>query len=138
MARVAVAKSLAVCGITNFVVLCVWRSDSRMTQYSCQDQRSDLADVGCHKGGRYYYCVISFALSLSLKLHLFLLIHCTDMCFVVQKQLLLDELYQCGIRVNRKPPNVTITIKDKGGVSFNSTVPQVMRIAHLHIHAPSR
>ena len=42
----------------------------------------------------------------------------------VQKQLLLDELYLCGIRVNRKPPNITVTIKDKGGVAFNSTVPQ--------------
>lgn len=42
----------------------------------------------------------------------------------MQKQLLLNELYQCGIRVNKKRPNVTITIKDKGGVAFNSTVPQ--------------
>ncbi len=42
----------------------------------------------------------------------------------VQKQLLLDELHMCGIRVNRKPPNVNITIKEKGGVAFNSTVPQ--------------
>ena len=29
----------------------------------------------------------------------------------VQKQLLLDELYLVGIRVNRKPPNVKITVK---------------------------
>lgn len=49
----------------------------------------------------------------------------------VQKQLLLDELYQCGIRVNRKPPNVTITMKDKGGVSFNSTCPQSMLDSNL-------
>ena len=42
----------------------------------------------------------------------------------VQKELLLNELYMCGIRVNKRPPNVTITIKDKGGVAFNSTVPQ--------------
>lgn len=49
----------------------------------------------------------------------------------VQKQLLLDELYKCGIRVNRKPPNVTITIKDKGGVAFNSTVPQTSLDAHM-------
>lgn len=45
----------------------------------------------------------------------------------VQKQLLLDELHMCGIRVNRKPPNVNITIKEKGGVAFNSTVPQVKK-----------
>jgi ribosome-interacting GTPase 1 len=42
----------------------------------------------------------------------------------VQKQLLLDELTMCGIRVNRRPPNVVITLKEKGGVAFNSTVPQ--------------
>jgi small GTP-binding protein len=42
----------------------------------------------------------------------------------VQRHLLLEELQMCGIRVNRKPPNITITIKEKGGVAFNSTVPQ--------------
>ena len=42
----------------------------------------------------------------------------------IQKELLLNELYLVGLRINKKPANVTITIKDKGGVSFNSTVPQ--------------
>lgn len=29
----------------------------------------------------------------------------------VQKQLLLDELYMCGIRINKKPPNCVVTLK---------------------------
>jgi len=37
-------------------------------------------------------------------------------------EVLKKELYNVGIRINKKPPRVTITKKDKGGITLNSTV----------------
>ena len=38
-----------------------------------------------------------------------------------QRPKLEKELESCGIRLNMKPPNIAFTIKESGGVSFNST-----------------
>ncbi|EEB07246.1 GTP binding protein Gtp1 [Schizosaccharomyces japonicus yFS275] len=40
-----------------------------------------------------------------------------------QKQKLEYELEQVGIRLNRRPPNATVTVKKNGGIKFNHTVP---------------
>ena len=37
-------------------------------------------------------------------------------------EVLMDELYQAGIRVDEVPPDVTIKRKDRGGIEINSTV----------------
>jgi len=37
-------------------------------------------------------------------------------------EVLMDELYQAGIRVDEVPPDVTIRRKDRGGVEINSTI----------------
>mmetsp|Transcript_3436 Transcript_3436/g.12393 ORF Transcript_3436/g.12393 Transcript_3436/m.12393 type:complete len:368 (-) Transcript_3436:153-1256(-) len=41
---------------------------------------------------------------------------------VTHKNLIEHELEGFGIRLNKKPPNITFRRKDKGGVNFNSTV----------------
>nr|P32235.2 RecName: Full=GTP-binding protein 1 [Schizosaccharomyces pombe 972h-] len=40
-----------------------------------------------------------------------------------QREKIEYELEQVGIRLNRQPPNVTLTIKKNGGIKFNHTVP---------------
>ncbi|MCZ7357646.1 MAG: GTP-binding protein [Candidatus Methanoperedens sp.] len=40
----------------------------------------------------------------------------------VHHDILVQELYDAGIRVNSRPPDVTIVKKPKGGISVNSTV----------------
>ena len=42
---------------------------------------------------------------------------------VAQKKILEHELDAVGIRINTSPPDITITKKKTGGLSFNSTVP---------------
>lgn len=37
-------------------------------------------------------------------------------------EVLMDELYQAGIRVDEEPPDVVIKKKDRGGIEINSTV----------------
>lgn len=37
-------------------------------------------------------------------------------------EVLMDELYQAGIRVDEVPPDVTIKRKDRGGIEINSTI----------------
>jgi len=41
-----------------------------------------------------------------------------------QKDLLTKELENIGIRLNKKPPDVTVTKTNGGGLKYNSTVPQ--------------
>lgn len=41
-----------------------------------------------------------------------------------QKQMLTQELENIGIRLNRRPPDVSFTKTNGGGLKFNSTVPQ--------------
>jgi uncharacterized protein len=41
-----------------------------------------------------------------------------------QKQLLEEELEAMGIRLNKSPPNIYVKKLERGGVSFNATVPQ--------------
>jgi small GTP-binding protein len=40
----------------------------------------------------------------------------------MQKQLLTKELEAVGIRINQRPPNISIKVKKTGGVKFNSMV----------------
>ena len=42
---------------------------------------------------------------------------------VAQKKILEHELDAVGIRINTSPPDITISKKKTGGLSFNSTVP---------------
>lgn len=42
---------------------------------------------------------------------------------IAQKKILEHELDAVGIRINTSPPDITITKKKTGGLSFNSTVP---------------
>jgi len=48
-----------------------------------------------------------------------------------QKQLLTEELESVGLRLNCKPPNVSIRIKKGGGVSLNSTCGD---LTYLDVH----
>jgi len=45
-----------------------------------------------------------------------------DVFQLVHHDVLLAELYDAGIRVNSRPPDVTIVKKPRGGISVNSTV----------------
>lgn len=45
-----------------------------------------------------------------------------DVFQLVHHDVLLQELYEAGIRVNSKPPDITIKKKARGGVSISSTV----------------
>ena len=45
---------------------------------------------------------------------------------LVQKQIVEHELEGFGIRLNKKPPNIALMKKDKGGISINSIVPQTL------------
>lgn len=40
----------------------------------------------------------------------------------IQKELLTKELESVGIRINKKPPDITLRPKKTGGVSINSTI----------------
>ncbi|KIM29411.1 hypothetical protein M408DRAFT_22781 [Serendipita vermifera MAFF 305830] len=42
---------------------------------------------------------------------------------LVDKRILEDELEGFGIRLNKKPPNVTVRKKEKGGIAITNTVP---------------
>lgn len=42
---------------------------------------------------------------------------------MVHKRIIEKELEGFGIRLNKKPPNITLTKKDKGGISLSHTVP---------------
>lgn len=45
---------------------------------------------------------------------------------LTHKRLIEKELEGFGIRLNRKPPNVVFTRKEKGGIAFRSTMPQTL------------
>ncbi|KAG8839397.1 hypothetical protein FRC20_006038 [Serendipita sp. 405] len=50
------------------------------------------------------------------------------------KQILENELEGFGIRLNKKPPNITVRKKDKGGIAITNTVP-LTNIDHEEIKA---
>lgn len=50
------------------------------------------------------------------------------------KKLIESELEGFGIRLNKKPPNITVRKKDKGGVAITNTVP-LTNIDHDEIKA---
>lgn len=37
--------------------------------------------------------------------------------------LLEKELHSVGIRLNKRPPNISLKVKSGGGLAFNSTIP---------------
>lgn len=50
------------------------------------------------------------------------------------KSLIESELEGFGIRLNKKPPNITVRRKDKGGINITNTVP-LTNIDHDEIKA---
>lgn len=50
------------------------------------------------------------------------------------KKIIENELEGFGIRLNRKPPNITVRKKDKGGIAITNTVP-LTNIDHDEIKA---
>ena len=48
---------------------------------------------------------------------------------LVDKRVIESELEGFGIRVNKEPPNIKLTKKDKGGINITNTVP-LTRIDH--------
>ena len=50
------------------------------------------------------------------------------------KKIIENELEAFGIRLNRKPPNITVRKKDKGGIAITNTVP-LTNIDHDEIKA---
>lgn len=50
------------------------------------------------------------------------------------KKLIETELEGFGIRLNKKPPNITVRKKDKGGIAITNTVP-LTNIDHDEIKA---
>ena len=50
------------------------------------------------------------------------------------KRLIEQELEGFGIRLNKKPPNITVRKKDKGGIAITNTVP-LTNIDHDEIKA---
>ena len=43
---------------------------------------------------------------------------------LTHKRIIERELEGMGIRLNKRPPNITFTKKEKGGIAFRSTFPQ--------------
>lgn len=50
------------------------------------------------------------------------------------KKIIESELEAFGIRLNKKPPNITVKKKDKGGIAITNTVP-LTNIDHDEIKA---
>ena len=50
------------------------------------------------------------------------------------KKIIEEELEGFGIRLNKKPPNITVRKKDKGGIAITNTVP-LTNIDHDEIKA---